>query len=170
MTDSPAHVRLARSTDAQGIADVHIQSWRETYSGLIPDRLMDAEALAKRGRMWTSILALDPLPGRIAVAERDGRVVGFAFAGPATHPDASKGMVPARDWHLYSIYLLSGEQGTGVGRSLLDMVAEDRPAQLWVLKENEPARAFYEMQGFVADGVEYVDPDLDGLVEIRMVR
>lgn len=170
MTDSPVHVRLAESADAHGIAEVHIRSWRETYSGLIPDRLMDSAALEARRRMWTSILALDPAAGVVAVAIRDGEVVGFAFAGPATHPDATKGLMPAREWHLYSIYLLSDLHGTGLGRALLEMVVEDRPAQLWVVKENERARAFYERRGFQLDGSEFVDADVEGLVELRMVR
>lgn len=37
-------------------------------------------------------------------------------------------------------------------------------------KDNARARRFYDKNGFTADGTEQVDPDLDGLVEIRMVR
>ena len=170
MSHLRVHVRAAESTDADGIADVHVRSWRETYAGLIPEQLMGAEALEARRSMWTSILALDPRPGAIAIAERGGRVVGFAFAGPATHPDATKGLTPARDWHLYSIYLLSVAQGAGIGHALLEMVVHDRPAQLWVVRENERARAFYERHGFQTDGSEFVDPDVNGLVELRLVR
>lgn len=32
-------VRPAELDDANGIAEVHVTSWRETYSGLVPDRL-----------------------------------------------------------------------------------------------------------------------------------
>ena len=170
MNASPVRVRPAELSDAHGIADVHIESWRETYSGVIPDRFMGDEALAARRRMWESILGLDPLPGLVAIAERDDRVIGFAFAGAADHPDAMKGLPPARDLHLYSIYLLANEQGSGVGTALLGAVLEDRPAQLWLLSGNDRARAFYERHGFQADGSECTDPDLDGLVEVRMVR
>lgn len=166
----PVRVRSAELGDAHGIAEVHIQSWRETYSGLIPDRFMGSDALDSKRRMWESILSLEPLPGAIAVAERGDRVVGFAFAGSADHPDATKGLMPARGLHLYSIYILTNEQGTGVGRPLLEAVLDDHPAQLWVLKGNDRARAFYEHHGFQEDGAEFVDPDIGGLMEVRMVR
>ncbi|MGO1266134.1 MAG: GNAT family N-acetyltransferase [Microbacterium gubbeenense] len=170
MNASSVRVRSAEYRDAHGIADVHVQSWRETYSGVIPDRFMGADALEVRRRMWESILSLDPLPGTIAVAEHGDQVVGFAFAGSADHPDATKGHAPARGLHLYSIYLLKNEQGTGTGSALLEAVLEDRPAQLWVLSSNDGARAFYEHHGFQEDGSKFVDRDIDGIVEIRMVR
>ncbi|RWZ61306.1 N-acetyltransferase [Labedella populi] len=170
MNASSVRVRPAELGDAHGIADVHVESWRETYSGVITDRLMGDEALEARRRMWRSILGLDPLPGSVAVAERGDRVIGFAFAAPADHPDAMKGFPPARGLHLYSICLLANEQGSGIGTALLEAVLADQPAQLWVLSGNDRARAFYERHGFGADGYEFADPDLDGLVELRMVR
>lgn len=170
MTSSPLSVRPAELTDADGIAAVHIRSWRETYSGVIPNRLMDAEALEGRRRMWTSILGLEPLPGTVVIAERAGEVVGFAFAGPASHPDATKGFAPARNLHLYSLYLLAAEHGAGTGHALLKAAVGDLPAQLWVASGNDRARAFYERHGFRTDGVECIDPDIEGLVEIRMAR
>ncbi|MGO2092376.1 MAG: GNAT family N-acetyltransferase [Microbacterium gubbeenense] len=170
MNGSPLRVRLAGPTDADGIAAVHIQSWRETYSGLISDRFTDAEALEMRRRMWASILARQPRPGVVAVAVRDRRVVGFAFAGASDHPDATKGIPAARPLHLYSIYLLADEHGTGTGSALLQEVLGDRPAQLWVVSTNHRARAFYERHGFSTDDATLDDPDLDGVVEVRMVR
>lgn len=167
---SSTRVRPARLSDADGIADVHIRSWRETYSGIIPDRFMDDAARESRRLMWESILSLAPLPGSVVIAERDERMIGFAFAGPAEHPDAIKSVPPARNLHLYSIYLLAEEQGAGIGAALLEAVLKHQPAQLWVLRGNERAREFYERNGFRHDGSEFTDPDLDGLVEIRMVR
>lgn len=170
VTASPLLVRSATLDDADGLAEIHVQSWRETYSGLIPDRLMSAETLDARRRMWSLILSVDPLPGTVAVAERDGKVVGFAFAGTSDHPDATKGYEVARDLHLYSIYLAAAEHGAGTGQALLEAAIGDRPAQLWVLLANDRARMFYERHGFHEDGVQFADPDLDGLVEVRMVR
>jgi ribosomal protein S18 acetylase RimI-like enzyme len=170
MADVATFVRVATVEDADAIARVHVDSWRETYSGLLSEQFFDASALEGRRRMWAGLLGLDPIPGRVVVAERDGLLVGFAFAGSARHPDGMKGMEPARELHLFSIYLLTAEHGTGTGHALLDAAVEDQPAQLWVATENGRARAFYERHGFHDDGNRFTDPSVDGLVELRMVR
>jgi len=33
-------IRAATPTDAAGIAAVHVQSWRDTYAGLLPDEFL----------------------------------------------------------------------------------------------------------------------------------
>jgi len=53
---------------------------------------------------------------------------------------------------------------------MLDAVLRDDPAQLWVLRGNIRAIAFYERNGFVADGTEFIDPAEPNLVELRMIR
>lgn len=108
MTGSPLPVRKADLPDSDGIADVHVQSWRETYTGLISDQLMGVESLEGRRHLWSSILGLDSPPGTVVAPGRDREVVGFAFAGPASHPDATKGFpryaaciyIPSTFWSL----------------------------------------------------------------------
>lgn len=166
----PVEIRGALADDADAIAAVHIAAWRETYAELLPDRFFDGAALETRRRMWNGILALDPVPGKVVVAEREGHVVGFAFAGPAWHPDARRGFEPASDLHLFSIYLLAAEQGRGAGSALLEAAIGGRSAQLWVASANEHARHFYERHGFRMDGGRVEDADLEGMTEVRMVR
>jgi ribosomal protein S18 acetylase RimI-like enzyme len=161
-------VRVPSLGDVEAIAGVHVQSWRETYTGLVPDAFFGEAAYARRVRFWSDVLTT--APPRVRVAEVDGEIVGFAFAGEAHGPDVTKGFEPARPLHLYSIYLLADHHGSGLGKRLLDGVIGDEPAQLWVARDNLRARAFYERHGFATDGVEYIDPDIAGLVEVRMVR
>lgn len=162
-------IRVPAPADATALARVHVQSWRETYTGMVPEEFFGEAALQRRIRFWTRILAGE-LPQRLRLAERGGEVIGFAFAGPAMGADVDKGQEPARPLHLYSLYLLAAHHGRGVGRALLESVIGHEPAQLWVARDNVRARVFYERQGFAADGAEYADPDIAGLVEIRMVR
>ncbi len=117
--------------------------------------------------MWSGRLSAEAGGDRVRVARRQGRIVGFVVRGPASE---HRGHPPERDEQLYALYVLSSCYGHGVGRALLDQALRERPAQLWVAKDNARARRFYEKNGFAADGTEQVDPDLDGLVEIRMVR
>lgn len=168
--DHVTFVRVPELGEARQIARVHVDAWRETYSGLVPDRFFGEEAFVARQEMWTRYLSARPLPGRIVVAERDGEVVGFASAGDAKGPDAEHGFSPARPLHLFTIYLLAAHHGTGAGQALLDGVLRNEAAQLWVARENHRARAFYARNGFQPDGVEFVDADIRDLVEVRLVR
>lgn len=165
-----ARVRDAVAADAPGIARVHVDAWRETYAGVLSETNWSEAASARRLAFWRGYLALDPRPGRTAVAVDGEQVVGFANAGEARGEDAEHGHVPARDEHLFSIYVLAARHGRGVGRALLEAVLGSRPAQLWVLDGNERALAFYERAGFRADGAVHRDPRDARLVERRMVR
>lgn len=156
-------------SDAAALARVHVQSWRETYTGMVPEEFFGAAALQRRIGFWTRILAGDP-PERLRLAEHGGEVIGFGFAGPAIGADVDKGQAPARELHLYSLYLLAAHHGRGVGRALLESVIGSEPAQLWIARDNARAQAFYQRQGFAADGAEYADPAIAGLIEIRLVR
>jgi ribosomal protein S18 acetylase RimI-like enzyme len=161
---SPITVRPARLDDVAGMARVIVQSWRETYRGVVPDRVLDDRGFqAARERFWTAALTDERYrENRIAVAERDGEVVGVAMSGPIDQPDAA--------WrrHLYVLYVVAAEHGSGAGAALLDAVVDaDEAVALWVADPNPRAQAFYRKHGFVADGTVQVD---DGIREIRMVR
>jgi ribosomal protein S18 acetylase RimI-like enzyme len=163
-------VRDAEPEDAGAIARVHVDSWRETYSGVLAASNFSDEAYERRGELWSRYLAMDPRPGRMVVAERDGVVVGFANSGKARGPDAEHGFPPARPLHLFSIYLLESALGSKLGQMMLDAVLGGKPAQLWVLRGNDRAIAFYARNGFVVDGIEFIDSSDPNLVELRMIR
>lgn len=104
----------------------------------------------------------------MSVALQGERVIGVANAGNAIGPVLN--MAPARSLHLFSIYFLAAAHGTGAGQALHDAVVGNAPAQLWVLRGNARAIAFYTRNGFAFDGIEYTDPRDPNLVELRMVR
>ena len=159
-------VRPAVIADVAGMARVHVDSWEETYRGIMPDELLDAPDLIDRRRqMWTQILA-EAAPQKYvsAVAEQDGRIVGIAMSGPP-ETDGS-----VEDRHLYVLYAYRSMHGTGVGQDLLDAVVDPTvTTALWVADPNPRAQAFYAKNGFVADGTVKTD-DYDGVREVRMVR
>lgn len=163
-------VRNAELRDASAIARVHLEAWRETYTGIVPDSMLADEVYDSRLQLWTRILSMDPVPGQNVVAESGDQIVGFASAGEPFGPDAEHGHAFARSWHLYSIYLLASHHGSKLGQTMLDAVVGDRPTQLWVLQGNNRAIRFYERNGFAADGATDADPRAPGLVEVRMVR
>ncbi|MEO8262831.1 MAG: GNAT family N-acetyltransferase [Pseudolysinimonas sp.] len=163
-------LRTAISGDAAGLARVHVDSWRETYADYVPESYFGEEVFEARSAMWTNYLALPKPHGTLTVVDRDGRIVGFSFSGPASGPEPELGIDPARTLQLFSIYLLGAEQGAGIGTRLLRAAIGDQPAQLWVATKNTRAIDFYRHHGFATDGTEYVDANIAGLVELRMVR
>ncbi len=49
-------IRQAGSTDARGIAEVHISSWKAAYTGLIPQEQIDQLDLDRREQRWRRLL------------------------------------------------------------------------------------------------------------------
>jgi ribosomal protein S18 acetylase RimI-like enzyme len=110
------------------------------------------------------------------VAEDEGRLVGFASGG------LERAGEPGYTGELYAIYVLDEFHGRGHGRELVRaVVAGLRELGLddmiiWVLRDNQPARRFYERLGGVyvraqpitigsatLEEVSYGWPRLDGV-------
>ena len=146
------------------MARVNVRSWQETYRGLMSDEVLDdPNFLAAREEFWTAALTDERYrENRVAVAERDGELVGIAMSGPPLDAAAA--------WarQLYVLYVYAADHGAGAGPSLLEAVLDpEESAVLWVADPNPRAQASYRKHGFVADGTAQID---DGVREIRMVR
>lgn len=148
------------------MARVHVDTWLETYRGIMPDELLDAPDLIDRRRqMWTQILA-EAAPSKFtcAVADSNGEIVGIAMSGPP-ETDGS-----VEDRHLYVLYAYRSMRGTGAGQGLFDAVIDPSlTTALWVADPNPRAQAFYSKNRFVPDGTVKTD-EYDGVREVRMVR
>jgi GNAT superfamily N-acetyltransferase len=146
------------------MARVQVRCWQETYRGLMSDAVLDdPDFPAARERFWTAVLTDERYRlSRVAVAVRDNELVGIALSAPPQDVTA----VWTR--HLYVLYVLAADHGTGAGRALLEAVVDPaESAALWVADPNPRAQAFYRKHGFVPDGTAQVE---DGVREIRMVR
>lgn len=155
-------VRAATVTDAPGMARVHVQSWRETYRGIVADEILDEAGFEERRARWWATAIIEGAEGTtaVAVAEHEGRLVGIASAGQPRDDDAT--------WpvELFVVYLLAEYHGSGAAQRLMEAVIGAQPAALWVAGPNPRAQAFYRKYGFAPDGAEQ---DY-GIPEIRMVR
>ncbi len=146
---TPITVRPARVEDAKGIARVHIETWRTTYRGIVPDTYLDSLSYEERASNWTNrIEEADQGKWSIYVAVDECRqVVGFISGGPNRIDD------PVYKGELYAIYILQTCHGQGIGRKLTlalvkSLLALDiQPMMLWVFAQNISARHFYESLG-----------------------
>jgi len=140
-------IRQAQITDANGIAHVHIESWRTTYRGIVPDTFLASMSYEARERYWTGVLSQAESQDFVFVAQAEqGDIIGFTSGGPERSGD------PVYKGELYAIYLLQEYQGQGIGRRLVASLAERlyqagmSSMLLWVLAAN-PACRFYEALG-----------------------
>ena len=138
-------IREAGADDASRIARIHVDSWRETYQGLIPARLLNGLQFKQREVDWKSALK-QPANTVVFVAQWPDGIYGFASAGSERSAD------PQYGGELYAIYLLQAKQKCGAGQALFDSVRRRliesgyRSMLVWVLEGN-PACGFYEAMG-----------------------
>jgi ribosomal protein S18 acetylase RimI-like enzyme len=138
-------VRQARLEDAQAIARIEIETWRATYAGMLPDRVLLNMSERRQASSWASFLRHRPEDVWV-VQDPQAGVVGFGNCG--TQRDGAVDYTG----EVYTLYVLPDLQGKGLGRELLRALflrleqGGHRSALVWVVRGN-PARYFYERLG-----------------------
>jgi GNAT superfamily N-acetyltransferase len=132
--------------DAEGIARVFVETWRATYPGLLPDRVLVRLSQEAQSAYWARLLQRRRGAEFVWVAAgARNRVAGFGGAGPERHGAKGQG-------EIYTLYVRPDFHGLGLGRGLLEALlaglAERGAASalLWVVEGN-PSRFFYERLG-----------------------
>lgn len=160
-------IREPGPRDAAAVADLHVATWREAYTHLLPDGFFTDEYIERRRRMWRDLLENPHADTTVRIAESDGSIIGLVWAGPGMRLGAE---APPRERQLYALYVAAAHHGTGAGQALLDEALGDGPAMLWVAAQNPRAIAFYRRNGFEFDGVEQTDPIAPSITDARMLR
>jgi ribosomal protein S18 acetylase RimI-like enzyme len=163
-------IRLATPEDAPGIAEVHVATWQAAYKGHMPDDFLNGLTVEQKVTAWRRALQ-EPSPGTTLVWEQQQHILGFCVYGPSRDSDApadTTGELVAINFHPD---YWRRKFGTVMCRHVIDEaeLRKWKSLTLWVLKQNAPARCFYEYVGFVADGTEKCDTKLIGapLHEVR---
>lgn len=146
--------RPACPEDAGALAQVHVETWRAAYAGLVPDPYLIGMSVEGQAFRWKKLLTYLPAGQRVRVAVVESLgVVGFTSCGPA------RGKSPPAPGEVYTLYVQQDWQGQGIGRQLLKGILADLAALghssafLWVLADN-PARFFYQRVGGQAVGAQ----------------
>jgi ribosomal protein S18 acetylase RimI-like enzyme len=148
--DSRVVIFPAGPADAEALARVHVQSWRETYRGLLPDAYLARMSEEAHARRFAHALTR---PGdddvTLAAADRWG-LVGYAQGGPSRRRAPGEAEVA-------TLYLVRPAQNRGLGRRLLADAARALAMRgasslvISVLRDNFAARGFYEHLGGLAE-------------------
>ena len=160
--DHTCSVRQAAPEDAEALARLHLECWRETYAHLLSPGFMARQGAEGRLAMWRQLLA-GPYAGRHYVVVDGGTLVGFAGSFPPEDGVREQA-------ELWGIYLRASHHGRGLGQALLDASIGNEAAALWVAEDNPRAQAFYQRNGFVFTGARDTIEDWEGLPEVRMER
>lgn len=138
-------IRQAILNDAKGIAQVHVDSWRTTYKGIIPQKSLNNLSYKHRSNLWEKNIQRDD--SYVLVVENDlGEIIGFADAWKR------KNNIEAASGDLTSIYILEEYQGKGIGKCLLKEIFKHfkvlgyEKVFVDVLEANN-TRHFYEYYG-----------------------
>lgn len=142
--------------DARQISAVHLESWKNAYSGVIPHKAL-ARMINRRGEDWWEMAIRRATI--ILVVEVDEEVAGYATLGP------NRVSTLPFEGEIYEIYLKPEYQGIGLGAKLFADAKNELSRRgyagfvVWTLSDNDTARSFYCNAGGkpVARGSEHFD-------------
>jgi len=137
-------VRAARAADAAEIGRVYIDSWHDTYPGVLSKTLLCAMTPTGQAARWRAAILHNEL---VLVAEHaEHGIIGMASAGPTRDRDIGF------DSEVYTLYVDPSFYGRGAGRQLLNGAFAQlrkrgfRSCVIWAHARNN-ARFFYEAMG-----------------------
>jgi len=139
--------RRATGSDAEAIASLHTESWRDAYRGILPDSYLDGQIADERATLWRSrFSSLDSDRFLVVVTESPEELVGFACV--LLDEDPQWGAC------LDNLHVLPRWRSRGVGRLLFGRAAQwvmstvpGWPIHVWVFEANTGARRFYDALG-----------------------
>jgi GNAT superfamily N-acetyltransferase len=137
--------REATVSDCPAVAKVHVQSWKGSFAGIVPQTFLDKMSVEKRTLAFEAGFSADSY--KMYVAEVAGRgVVGFADFGEPRE------FIGGHEGELYAIYLAPEFQRKGIGERLFHLgvdyfIGSGKDSMYLLALEVSPYRLFYEKMG-----------------------
>jgi len=138
--------RRAAACDADRIAQLHAESWRRTYRGMMRDEFLDGDVLSNRCEAWRDLMSSVGDGKLVLLAEEGANLAGFICV--TGDEDVLWGS------YIDNLHVGSGYMRRGVGRALMGHAARwlgdtysRSSVYLWVMRANDRARRFYEALG-----------------------
>lgn len=162
-------IRKATIDDVKHISYIHALSWKSAYKGIIPQTYLDElkeDFWVPAFETWVNDNILT-----VQIISENGSLVGCVAYGRARDESLI-------NWgEIVSIYLLPEYFGKGYGNKLLECALSDlkkssyQNIYLWVLKQNQRARRFYEKNKWRCNDGDECICEIAGkeLTEIRYI-
>ncbi|RMF33147.1 MAG: GNAT family N-acetyltransferase [Alphaproteobacteria bacterium] len=141
-------VRPAIAADLPAVGAIQVESWRETYAGILDPAGLARLTPARSAHQWDANLARGDT--MLFVAQRGAKLLGFGSCGTQRSRTLRE---LGYGGEISTIYLPRAAQGLGLGRVLMQEMAAALAAwgygslALWVLVRNRQARGFYAHLG-----------------------
>ncbi len=137
--------RPTKADDLPEIARVVVETWRSTFTGLLPAEFLDSLSRDDQERRHRRSFEKADVSYHVACSDDDG-IVGFASGGPIREDGFEQ------ENELYAIYVLSPYHGRKIGSSLFRRIARDmqrsgRKGLLTFVLGINPNRTFYKLLG-----------------------
>jgi GNAT superfamily N-acetyltransferase len=134
-------IRIATFKDVLSIAEVHVQCWKETYTGMLKQEILDELKVLDKELLWKEITKSPD--HKLFIYTEHGMVKGFldGYLNPENNTA-----------EILAFYLLEEIQRQGIGRELFQKFYQCALNQgyafirLDVFNKN-PSRFFYEKMG-----------------------
>lgn len=133
-------VREANNSDLTAIANIHIESWQDSYSEVFPPEVMNRKIIPSLKEHWQNI-AIQNDDVVFVAADKD--IIGFIAVWCRPIP------------FIDNLHVKPSHRSKKVGTVLMDSAAEEllkkgkKSAYLWVFNSNENAIRFYRKLGGV---------------------
>ncbi len=146
------YFRAAGPDDVEAVARVHFEAAQQAYRDVLPDGAKGGMTYQRRLALWGGLLGSPGDMPRVELAvdpcgADPDEVVAFAWWRKAKDPEVTFG------GEIHALYVLPKSQRQGFGRCLIAHTARRMAAtglescHLWVFKQNQAARRFYEGLG-----------------------
>ncbi len=140
-------VRGAVLDDAEGIARMHVASWRVAYGSFMPPKQMAWVSEQREIGRAADLIRNPETP--YLVAELDGAIVGFLVYGPPGDECDPKSTV-----QIYTFFVDAQRYGQGIGTRLLttmESAISVPDVTVWVMTQGVHGPRFYQRSGFVRE-------------------
>ena len=133
-------IRSATQSDLQVLADIHIESWKDSYSDVLPPEFLAGQIDIDLTEHWNEI---DTQNEDIILVAEENSLIGFVAVWCRPFP------------FIDNLHVRPSHRSKKIGSKLMKAVTNEliynghKTAYLWVFESNEKAIRFYERLGGV---------------------